>query len=695
MSALLGTESLADGKQVIVVHADDFAIAKKQFGTVLPVVGCNGEDTDITPLFGRRVILIGEAAARHAAMLYAVRGDADVKIVPQEIEPYLERDVYDKDDPKKVLIEGPFEWAKKNAFIYAPSTESARDSSPSPVTPFSGGEDTDADSTLPEVPAYLLESLPDDALGYPDSSAFIGHSEPSSPAISVQDEWPEPSNIFSEVLPSEFAHGMLPSFAEDMIFDVSTRQGTDPGMGANSWLTVVSACCDDNFKLQMGIQDDSWRVSPRLWAANVADSARGKSPAMSAYTGELSASDMERKLDVIRNKKQHEQAMKVYAAQEKQWIEKAKNDSALVFDVAEPELAQDRCVVVNNFTLAYMWEFLRSHRKAFVVGDELGSVIGGFDRFQNGSSERMEFLQLYEGGSYVTGRIGRGEFAVKNASICLLGNITPSVIREQSRGGLQADGLLQRMMLVCAREKRDRIDQKPNKQAAAAFSKIVHKLIETDAPSDAPFSMSTGAFECLQEFVKDVQKMQDFGGYSEPHKSHLGKLEGMSGRIMVTLHLAQAIERGQYPDPVIPTSLAENVCKLMREWLIPNIDHFWLSVLGQGKVGMPTQKIALWIIGKGGETMRNADIQNVLGKEWDEMEIAGRNKIITALNEHGFISSLHEGRRTAGVLPTRHQINPRVYEKFAHMIEPERNRRAAIKSFLNEKKQAAAARRGD
>jgi len=688
MSALVGTESLVEGKQVIVVNQRDYPIAKRQFGTVLPVVGVNGPDTDITPLFGRGVVLIGNDASIHAPVLYTVRGEATIKVIAEELN-----DLGEWAETPDALA-----WAKELAFVYVSdteSTESARDSSPSPVTPFSGGEDTDADSTLPEPPAHVMEAIPDDALGYPDSSAFIGNSEPSSPVISVQDEWPEPSNIFSEVLPSEFAHGMLPSFAEDMIFDVATRQGTDPGMGANSWLTVVSACCDDNFRLQMGIEDDSWRVSPRLWAANVADSARGKSPAMSAYTGELSASDMERKLDVIRNKKQHEQAMKVYAAQEKQWIEKAKNDSALVFDVPEPELKQDRCVVVNNFTLAYMWEFLRSHRKAFVVGDELGSVIGGFDRFQNGSSERMEFLQLYEGGSYVTGRIGRGEFAVKNASICLLGNITPSVIREQSRGGLQADGLLQRMMLVCAREKRDRIDQKPNKAAAAAFSKIVHKLIETDAPADASFSMSPGAFECLQEFVKDVQKMQDFGGYSEPHKSHLGKLEGMSGRIMVTLHLARAFERGQYPEQVIPTSLAENVCNLMREWLIPNIDHFWLSVLGQGKVGMPTQKIALWIIGKGGETMRNADIQNVLGKEWDEMEIAGRNKIITALNEHGFISSLHEGRRTAGVLPTRHQINPRVYEKFAHMIEPERNRRAAIKSFLNDKQQAAAARRGD
>lgn len=689
MSDLLGTESLADGKQVIVVHADDFDAAKRQFGSVLPVVGCNGRDTDITPLFGRSVVLIGEAAGLHAPMLHSVKGDATIKIIPDELDPWAET-------PQAL------EWAKKNAFIYEGDTAPAQSTVPaqdSPqdvsVIPFSDPLAPDAGATLPEMPAHVAESLPDEALGYPDSSAFVGHSEPSSPVISVQDEWPEPADIFSDDLPAEFAPGMLPAFAEDMIFDVAARQGTDPGMGANSWLTVVSACCDDNFKLQMGIQDDSWKVSPRLWAANVADSARGKSPAMSAYTGELSASDMERKLEVIRNKKNYEQRMKVYAAQEKAWIEKAKHDSALVFDVPEPELEQDRCIVVNNFTLAYMWEFLRSHRKAFVVGDELGSVIGGFDRFQNGSSERMEFLQLYEGGSYVTGRIGRGEFAVKNASICLLGNITPSVIREQSKGGLQADGLLQRMMLVNAREKGDRRDQKPNKTASAAFSKIVHALIETDAPLNTSFEMSTGAYECLQEFVKDVQKIQEFGGYSEPHKSHLGKLEGMAGRIMVTLHLARSFERGQAPDPVIGTTLCEQVCKLMREWLIPNIDHFWLSVLGQGKISLPVQKIALWIIAKGGEVMRNADIQNSLRKEWDEMDISARQKIITALNESGFISSLHEGRRTAGVLPTRHQINPRVFEKFKHMIEPERARRAALSSFLQEKQAAAAARRGN
>lgn len=672
MSALVGTESLVDGKQVIVVHADDYVPAKRIFKD-FAVVGCNGEDTDMSAIMGKPVVLIGQAASIHAGILHAT--GSTVKVIDDELDPYIEH------------IHA-LAWAKDRAYLYEP-TASAQDSEAPAVIPFSAPSDTATDATLPEMPAYLAESLPVEALGYPDPSAFTDHSD-----ISVQDEWPEPSNMFNDGMPEEFAPGMLPSFAEDMIFDVATRQGTDPGMGANSWLTVVSACCDDNFKLQMGIHDDSWRVSPRLWAANVADSARGKSPAMSAYTGELSASDMERKLEVIRNKKNYEQRMKVYAAQEKAWIEKAKHDSALVFDVAEPELEPDRCVVVNNFTLAYMWEFLRSHRKAFVVGDELGSVIGGFDRFQNGSSERMEFLQLYEGGTYVTGRIGRGEFAVKNASICLLGNITPSVIREQSKGGLQADGLLQRMMLVCAREKRDRIDQAPNKKAAAAFSKIVHALIETDAPANTSFKLSSGAFECLQEFVRDLEKMQAFGGYSEPHKSHLGKLEGMAGRIMVTLHLAQSIERGNhYPDPIINTILCEQVCNLLRHWLIPNIDHFWLNVLGQGKTGMPVQKIVLWIIGKGGEYMRNADIQNVLGKEWDEMDIPGRNKIITALNEHGFISSLQEGRRTAGVLPTRHKINPRVFEKFRYMVEPERIRRESIKSFLDEKKAAAAARR--
>ena len=684
MSDLLGGKTLIDtpqDRQIIVVGQADFDAAKRQFSSVLPVVAVNGPDTDVSALFARPVVLIGAAALAHADMLFSVRGDAIIKAIYDEIDPWAE-------------APAALAWAKEKADVYQPSTASAQDSEVSPVIPFSGASDTATDATLSEPPPHVLDGPPDAPLEYPDSGAFADPDAGYSARISVEDEWPEPSDIFSDPLPAELAPGMLPSFAEDMIFDVAMRQGTDPGMGANSFLVTMAACCDDKWKLQMGLQDDSWKVSPRLWGANIADSARGKSPAMGVYTGELSAMDVTRKAEVLRNKKRYEQAMRVYQAQEKQWIEKAKNDSQIVFDVQEPELEQDRCLVVNNLTMAYVSEFLRSHRKAFIVADELAAVIGGFDRFQNGSSERKEFLQLYEGGAYFVGRIARGEFMVKNWSACLLGNITPSVMRDQARHGLESDGLLQRMIVVNARQKKERKDVPPNNAAIEAYARSLRHLVEIDAPGDARFMLSESAYECLQEFVREVEQIQLYGQLSEAHSSHLGKLEGLAGRLMITLHLAGAAESGRFPDGTIPLALCESVCSLLRHWLIPNIEFFWRSVLGGGRSGMQAQKIALWIIGKGAEIMRNADVQNVLGREWDDMSVIDRQRIIATLTDAGFIQSIYAGRKTGGILPTAHRINPRVFEKFAHLIAPERERREAIKAFLTQKQIEAAARRG-
>ena len=166
MSQLVGTESLVDGKQVIVVNQRDYKTAKRQFGSVLPVVGVNGPDTDITPLFGRGVVLIGNDANIHAPVLHTVRGDATIKVIEQELT-----DLGEWAETPDAL-----EWAKELAFVYEgePSTASAQDSE-TPAGPLPVASDTAADATLPEMPAYLAESLPVEALGYPDPSAFIDH----------------------------------------------------------------------------------------------------------------------------------------------------------------------------------------------------------------------------------------------------------------------------------------------------------------------------------------------------------------------------------------------------------------------------------------------------------------------------------------------------------------------------------------
>lgn len=693
MSYLLGTESLADGKQVIVVHADDFDAAKRQFGSVLPVVGCNGRGTDITPLFGRSVVLIGEAASLHASMLHSVRGDATIKVIPDELDPWAET-------PQAL------EWAKKNAFIYegdtapAQSTVPAQDSpQDASVIPFSDPVEPDAGTTLPEMPAHLLDGPPIDALHYPDSSAFTASDIDTAPVI----EWPEPRDIFQVDQPADMPKGLFLDWMEDFIFDTAERQGTAPGYTAIGMIVALAAASDDAWTVYPKQVERKWKVRPCLWGVAVGGSSSGKSAAIEAAFEHIEQIDKSRRIEVVQKNKEYERAMKVFAEQEKDYIQRAKKDSQVVFDVFEPKREPDKVLMFSDINVPAAGQFLADHpRGMLLLVKEWSSFIGNMDAYSKGSGERGYWLSSFDGGPQVVKRIGRGEVVVPNFSACIGGTITPAALRAVlGHGQLNSDGLLQRVLIAMGGDKTDGEDREHDEAADRAYRQVLERLIDWDADPRQTLRFSPGAGECYNEYMKELRDTMRLVEMSEGCASHFGKIPGLVPRFALTMFLAESAFSNRFPSysDYIPTGVMERTVEFFR-WQEQQILYFWRNVIGGRTTGEAAeQKLALYILARGADVLTNRDIEAAIRQDWAFPEltqtarIQARKKILENLNEAGWISSRIEGVRRFQGYSTVHDVNPAVHAQFRQLAGDERERRAAIANLLAQKRAEAAARR--
>lgn len=704
MSDLLGADSVSDGKPVFVVGQEDFEAAKKLFGKIRPVVAVNGRDTDVTVLLGRNVLLIGEAAKAHVERLYLFRGDSKVMFIDEELDRWLEPVLEDRPAPDpedKAAVEAErndaLRWARKRVQTYKPSTAPAQDSTAAnPAFPPDDPQ-PDAGACLPEVPQRLLDQPHSAELDYPDSSAFRGDEAP--PIESYDDDWPEIVDIFKRADPEPFNPSFFPAIFADHGMDVAERQGVSTSYPGVAIPVTVSAACCPSFRLQPRQFDDSWTVMACLWGMGVGGSGSGKTPAMEACFHALRDLDMAIRVEVVQKDKDYARAVRVWQEQEKDWLQKAKKDSQSVFDIPEPVRETDKRLVFNDINIPSASEFLKSHpRGMFTFVDEGSSWIGGMDAHTRGSAERGYWLSAFNGGPNVIARIQRGEIVVPNWLSRVLIGITPSALRAAiGKGVLNEDGLFQRMLVGVGGNKTRGVDRAPDQAAANAYKRILAKLIEWDGDVTRRFTLSSGAGEAYAEFMDEIIRMQTIADMPRGMGAHLAKFEGLIPRLCLTFQLAECAERGKIDasDWMIPTRMMERVIQYFR-WQLSQIEYFWDAVIGTGGGDSMESRIVLKLIdmvGRGESVLKNSDIQNACGKDWDGLVIPERMRVLTKLEECGYTSPLIEAKRHHG-MPTRHRINiGGITKRFSHMIGPERERRAGIKEFLDAAQARKAAER--
>ncbi|WP_431272475.1 DUF3987 domain-containing protein [Dankookia sp. P2] len=253
--------------------------------------------------------------------------------------------------------------------------------------------------------------------------------------------------------------------------------------------------------------------------------------------------------------------------------------------------------LVEGTTIEALSEVLRDDEEArhrvptgrvLVRQDEMSEWIAGFDRYRSGGrggGDRGAYLRLYNGGSYVVDRVGRGSFAVPNWSACVLGGIQPEPIQRIARDAAD-DGLLQRFLYCVPARQGMGQDRQPDRAAIARYEALIATLVALRPEQAQPTEpaarrralvLAEAAHRHREEVEGLVRAMAALPGTSSRLKAALGKWSGLFARLGLLFHLveaAAAVGLGQpvpRPGETVTEQTARRVAALLREVLLPHL----------------------------------------------------------------------------------------------------------------------------
>lgn len=361
----------------------------------------------------------------------------------------------------------------------------------------------------------------------------------------------------------------LPAVIHDFAVEQGRIMGADPVGLALSALAVCASAIDDAIVVQMKAGDASWKESARLWIGLVGMPSTKKSPIMSAALRPLRSIDRDM---ASRNS---------LAMADWQRLPKKGKDET-------PQPPQPRRIV-EDATVEALQEVLKDCPHGVLSAqDELSGWFGAMDKYSPGKgaqADRAFWLRAFNGGPYSVHRVGRGASYVPNLSISVVGGIQPEPLRKLVGDSLD-DGLIQRFIPVILRPATAGLDE-GSPESAAAYGELVRRLTALKpprgegnlaAPQPLRFAPDAQAVRRTLE-LEHVELVEALESASPKMAAHLGKHDGVFGRLAVLWHCVEHADRAGLPVE-ISGDTAFRVARFMREWLRPSAVAFYAGQLG-------------------------------------------------------------------------------------------------------------------
>ena len=284
-----------------------------------------------------------------------------------------------------------------------------------------------------------------------------------APAVATVADWPEPSPLPEDLPPvPAFDFTCLPDPLRPWLEDIAERMQCPPDFPAVAATVALGSIIGRKIGIRPKRFDD-WLVIPNLWGAIVGRPGLMKTPAaeqallplrrlvaeaLKMYEAQIG----EHKVNLLLKTQRAKIAERKIAEHLKDGDEAGARSEAQASaraDDTEPTL---RRYEVNDSTVAKLGELLAENPTGLLIHrDELIGFLRGLDK--EGSEEaRAFYLESWNGtGSFTFDRIGRGTVRVESNTLAVMGGIQPdlltSYVRDAVRGGMGADGLLQRFQL--------------------------------------------------------------------------------------------------------------------------------------------------------------------------------------------------------------------------------------------------------
>lgn len=435
--------------------------------------------------------------------------------------------------------------------------------------------------------AYLIRrNIGVDGVGLSVFEAWVNQDEAQQiPADTLQAEWDTAATMTQEdaetwlpplpipetLRPVEpFNCALLPDALRPWITDIAERMQCPPDFPAVGVMVALSSVIGRKACIRPKRHDD-WRVIPNLWGVIVGRPSAMKSPALSevlkpldrleATAGELHAELMR---DFRTRQRLAEMSAKDAEKKAQKAIEKGNEETARHLleqaqegeDMQEPPLRRYR---VNDTSMEALGETLMDNPTGVLVyRDEVNGLLKSMDK-EGQEGARAFYLQGYDGNqSYTFDRIGRGRNRrVDAVCVSILGGIQPGIlqayIREAVRGGIGADGLLQRFGLLVwpddSREWRN-VDRWPDTAAKQEAFDLFARLDALEPDTDPEtgriipreYRFDGEAQELFEEWYGNLKRMLKSSDLHPALESHFGKYPKLIPALALVCALADGEE---------------------------------------------------------------------------------------------------------------------------------------------------------
>lgn len=542
-------------------------------------------------------------------------------------------------------------------------------------------------------------------------------------------QWQKPLDLFGQREPPQLPMACVPDFIADFSTEMGELIGGDPGVIALSALTVVASCIDDRIKIRPKREDWNWKESARLWFAAIGEPSSKKSPLISAAVNPLIGLDMfyrekyqkalaKHEAEKERREKdfaRHEEEMKEYqrslAAYEKacaqyekdmrkyeREAQKYQGEAARREREAKPVRPQEprRPKEPEPVELPELMDQIRLHvsditqeKLAIVLAksaprgilqsrDELRGFLESLDVYKNGGHvDRAAYLEAYNGGPRTVERVNRESLFVRNWSVSILGGIQPSVVQSYIKA-TNHDGLLQRFMLYYASPAGMGADRRPNADLIKRYETILKEIVEMSSEHHE-IVLADDAHDAKQALWGRLHKLIN----AHPNQfltAALGKWEGLSARLMLTMHVIEHVCRGSNPlESKVSRRTAEKTCSLIWDCLLPHAIKFYHAL---DPTEDKARQVARLILAQGWPRFtvkRDLDRYLSASRSWSAWEV---DDAVDRLESFGWLEPDPSGRRNERRRPTAFLVNPLVHELFGPLAEQERRRRAEVVELL-------------
>ena len=340
-------------------------------------------------------------------------------------------------------------------------------------------------------------------------------------------------------------------------------------------------------------------------------------------------------------------------------------------------------------------EIRAARQGARPTGRTVRRFLAGMDKYStsNKGNDRGAWLRAYNGGRHTVDRIGRGSFATKSWSCCLLGGIQPEVIQRIAKRP-PTTGSSSGSCSTCPAP-----GSRPGSRSQTPARDLYRALFPALAALHPARNPDTGYIEHVTLHTDAHAAREDIDGLarvmaampdaSSRLASTFGKWPGLFARLCLTFHLIEAAA-ARVRDPsglhpplhVVTAETANRVRRYMRAVLAPNLLRAETLMFGTIQTEHAA-RIANYILAHRLERVTAREIVRAYRALRPPEERGTLNSTMDGLCLFGWLAPVPP--RHEGATPIAWRVNPAVHVLFAERAEAERKRLAAVKAEIAEK----------